>query len=65
MYRKAAHAATPQGGKPTTIKDKPRAKPDTKTVEKVPPKPAAPGLGKKESRQHLTKSKCKVYTKIS
>lgn len=48
--QKSRPRATPPGGKPTTIKDKPRAKPDTKTVEKVPPKPAAPGLKKNRRR---------------
>lgn len=53
--QKSRPRATPQGGKPTTIKDKPRAKPDTKTVEKAPPKPAAPGL--KKNRQRVDNKK--------
>lgn len=66
--QKSRTRATPQGSKATTIKDKPKAEVDTKTVKKVPPKPAAPGLRSNRRRvdnKKDTPSKVKSTRKLS
>ena len=64
MYRKAGSTRNPQGGKPTTIKDKPRADPDTKTVDEAT-QTCGTGSGKKNRKPVAPKPKAnvKVYTK--